>query len=123
MREHEHRSRPRAKSMRHEMTKAEVVLWTQLREANRHGYKFRRQHPIGSFIADFAHMRGRLVIEVDGETHGTDAERAYDRRRTAFLRAQGWNVVRFTNTDIYENVSGVVDAILARLSPHPAPPQ
>jgi len=119
MRETEQRSHPRAKAMRREMTRAELVLWTALRDANGHGYKFRRQHPIGNFIADFVHVRGRLVIEVDGDTHGTEAERTYDARRTAMLRAQGWDVLRFTNTAIYENVSGVVDGILARLPPHP----
>jgi very-short-patch-repair endonuclease len=119
MRDTERTSRPRAKAMRREMTKAELVLWNHLREANRHGFKFRRQHPIGSYIADFAHIRGQLVIEIDGATHGTADELDHDCRRTAFLQSQGWAVLRFSNTDIFENVSGVVEVLVARLSPHP----
>ena len=119
MRGDERRSRSYAKSMRREMTKAEMALWSALREANRHGFKFRRQHVIGDYIADFAHIRGMLVIEIDGETHGTDEEREYDARRTAWLKARGWAVVRFTNDDIYENCSGVVEILTARLGPHP----
>ncbi len=119
MRDDERTSRPRAKAMRHEMTKAELLLWNELREANRHGFKFRRQHPIGSYIADFAHIRGQLVIEIDGETHGAADEIEYDRRRTAFLQSQGWTVLRFSNIDVYENVSGIVEILTARLGPHP----
>jgi very-short-patch-repair endonuclease len=119
MRDDERTSRPRAKAMRREMTEAEFALWNKRREANRHGFKFRRQHPIGDYVADFAHVRKRLVIEVDGETHGSAEELEHDRRRTEFLNAEGWTVIRFTNTDIYENVSGVVEMLLARLGPHP----
>ncbi|MEJ0028715.1 MAG: DUF559 domain-containing protein [Rhizomicrobium sp.] len=119
MRDTERTSRPRAKSLRRDMTRAETLLWNTLREANLHGFKFRRQHPIGSYIADFAHIRGQLVIEIDGATHGTDDEIAYDRRRTAFLESQGWTVLRFSNTDVYENVSGIVEVLTARLGPHP----
>ncbi|HJW40861.1 MAG TPA: endonuclease domain-containing protein [Rhizomicrobium sp.] len=119
MRDDEGKSRPRAKAMRHKMTDAEALLWNQLREANRHGFKFRRQHPIGDYIADFAHLRGQLVIELDGETHSTVDELERDRRRTAFMSSRGWTVIRFRNVDVYENLSGVVGAITARLSPHP----
>ncbi len=113
MRDDERTSRPRAKTLRREMTKAETLLWNNLREANLHGFKFRRQHPIGSCVADFAHIRGQLVVEIDGATHGTDDEIEYDRRRTAFLQSRGWTVLRFSNTDVYENVSGLVDFLTA----------
>jgi len=89
MRETEARSRPRAKALRKAMTKAEVVLWLRLRELNRRGCKLRRQHPIGPYIADFAHVHGRLVIELDGATHWTAERAAHDRRRDAFMRAAG----------------------------------
>jgi very-short-patch-repair endonuclease len=115
MRETETRSRQRAKTLRKAMTKAEVVLWTRLRELNTRGYKFRRQHPIGPYIADFAHLRGRLVIEIDGATHWTAARAAHDRRRDMFMRAEGWDVVRFADRAIYEDVFGVVDDITRRL--------
>ncbi len=119
MRDNERTSRPRAKSLRRDMTKAETLLWNTLREANLHGFKFRRQHLIGDYIADFAHIRGQLVIEIDGATHGTDDEIEYDRRRTAFLQSQGWTVLRFSNTDVYESVAGIVEFLTARLGPHP----
>ncbi len=106
--------------MRREMTKAEFMLWIRLREANRHGFKFRRQHPIGPYSADFAHIRGKLVIEVDGETHWTDDQLEHDRRREAYLGTRGWNVVRFRNIDVYENVDGIVEQLARRLGPHPA---
>ncbi len=106
--------------MRREMTKAETVLWTRLREANRHGFKFRRQHLIAPYIADFVHIKGRLVIEIDGETHGTEEQREYDRRREAHMSVRGWNIIRFHNVDVYENVDGIVEQLARRLGPHPA---
>jgi very-short-patch-repair endonuclease len=119
MREEEAKSRMHAKTMRKQMTKAELLLWIRLREANGHGFKFRRQHPIGPYIADFAHLRARLIIEIDGATHWTVDERAQDRRREDYLRGRGRNVIRFTNQAIYENVEGVVEVLLHRLRPHP----
>ncbi|KAF2989627.1 hypothetical protein MJC1_03396 [Methylocystis sp. MJC1] len=79
------------------------------------GFKFVRQEPIGPFIADFACRERKLVIELDGETHSTDEELAADARRTAFLNAQGYAVMRFTNQQLYENADAVAEAILAVL--------
>jgi very-short-patch-repair endonuclease len=75
-------------------------------------YKFRRQHPIGGFIVDFACTKHRLVIEADGGQHN---ESAADERRTAWLESQGWRVVRFWNNDILVNTEGVLAAILQAL--------
>jgi very-short-patch-repair endonuclease len=75
------KSRKLAKRLRRTMTKAEVVLWSNLRMLSKHGFHFRRQHPIGPYVADFAHMAGRLVIEVDGATHITPEQVAHDKRR------------------------------------------
>jgi very-short-patch-repair endonuclease len=104
------------------MTKAEFALWLRLREANAHGFKFRRQHPIGAYIADFAHIRGKLVVEVDGATHWTQDQLIHDRRRDDFLRKEGWTVLRVANQTIFENIDGVVEQILRRLTPHPETP-
>jgi very-short-patch-repair endonuclease len=120
MRYSDNDTRDRARAMRHTMAKAELILWTRLREANRHGFKFRRQHSIPPYIADFAHLRGQLVVEIDGATHSSDEERAYDARRTAFLKSRGWTVVRFTNADVYESVDGIVEYLTSRIGPHPA---
>jgi very-short-patch-repair endonuclease len=111
----ENTSRPLARTMRKEKTKAEAVLWGRLRALNRRGWKFRQQHPIGPFVADFAHVRGRLVIEIDDTTHSTDEERAYDRRREDYINSEGWDIFRVSNDDVYRDVASVVDQITGRL--------
>lgn len=102
---------PRARALRHNMTKAEIWLWHKLRRPPDPSVKFRRQHPIGPYIADFACVAARLVVEVDGSTHSTGEELAHDARRTAYLKRVGWRVLRVTNDEIYRDSDGVVDAI------------
>jgi very-short-patch-repair endonuclease len=102
MREREKRARPLAKRLRRRMTHAEVILWTYLREKNAAGLRFRRQHPIGPYVADFACISARLVIEVDGATHGTPAEIAHDKKRDAYLTQRNWRVLRVLNGEVYE---------------------
>ncbi|HWA22199.1 MAG TPA: DUF559 domain-containing protein [Caulobacterales bacterium] len=116
MRKDEEQSRIRAKQFRRALTKAEVILWQHLRR-NATGNKFRRQHPIGPYIADFACALAKVVVEVDGATHRTAEELAHDARRTAFMKTEGWCVVRVTNLDVYENMDGVWRAIMAALPP------
>ncbi len=94
------------------MTDAEQRLWSILRSRRLNGYKFRRQRPIGTFIADFACIEHRLVIEVDGGQH---AENERDERRTAALEAEGWRVIRFWNNDVLANPEGVATGILKAL--------
>jgi very-short-patch-repair endonuclease len=72
-------------------------------------YKFRRQHPIGDYIVDFACTRHALVIELDG---GQQADNGADARRTAWLESHGWRVIRFWNSDVLNNTNGVLVAIL-----------
>jgi very-short-patch-repair endonuclease len=84
-------------------------MWSALRDRRLEKYKFRRQHPIGSYIVDFACTRHSLVIEIDGAQH---ADSAGDEHRTACLEARGWRVIRFWNTEVLSNTSGVVEAIL-----------
>ena len=127
MREGEAQSRRFARQLRKTMTEAEVVLWTFLRKRKFAGYRFRRQHPIGPYIADFACVQSKLVVEVDGATHWTPAQLQHDARRTAFLEQAGWSVLRITNADVFENMNGVWLAIEQRLPPPaaspPPPPQ
>ncbi|MGA7713356.1 MAG: endonuclease domain-containing protein [Rhizomicrobium sp.] len=126
MREPEVTSRQFAKRLRRQMTNAETILWSRLRLRSQHGRTFRRQHPIGPYIADFASVQAHLVIEVDGATHGSDAEITHDRRRDAYLRSKGWRVIRVSNDDVYKNLNGVLDMILCLVPPPPreraAPP-
>jgi very-short-patch-repair endonuclease len=100
------------------MTDAERKLWTILRARQLGGAKFRRQQPIGPFIADFVCQEARLIVEADGGQH---AENVGDVRRTAFLESKGYRVLRFWNNDILQNLEGVAESVLGALStPHPA---
>ena len=87
-------------------------MWSALRDRRLTRYKFRRQHPVGDFIVDFACTEFRLVIELDGGQHADDPA---DIRRTAWLEGQGWKVIRFWNNDILTNTDGVLQAILRAL--------
>ncbi|MER3417529.1 MAG: hypothetical protein C4297_15205, partial [Gemmataceae bacterium] len=96
--------------LRRELTRAEQILWAKLRN-NGVGFKFRRQHPIGPYIADFYCREAHLVVEVDGESHFTEEARAYDRERDEYMRCMGLSILRFTTQDIYKNLPGVLLAI------------
>ena len=98
-----------ARKLRREMTDAEMHLWRHLRMRQMHGMKFRRQHPLGQYILDFACIDARLAIEVDGGQHGEQSES--DQLRTTWLEAQGWQVLRFWNNEVLSNVDAVAEAI------------
>ncbi len=104
-----------AKQMRRPMTGAETILWAQLKGRKRGGWQFRRQHPVDHFILDFACVKARLGVEVDGATHAEDNEIARDNQRDAALKVQGWDVLRVQNEDIYKHLEGVLDQIDDRL--------
>ena len=93
------------------MTRCETIIWTRLQRRQLMNLHFRKQHPTGPYIADFACVRARLIVEIDGETHWQDHERRRDARRTAFLEDQGWTVLRVWNDEVYRNEQGVVDTI------------
>ncbi|MBL4852620.1 MAG: DUF559 domain-containing protein [Robiginitomaculum sp.] len=115
MRKSEKKSRRFAKDLRKNMTEAEHKLWSHIRRKLLDGYRFRRQHPVGPFIVDFICIAEKLIIEVDGATHGDDAEIAYDERRTKFLETHGWKIVRYGNEEIYKSIDDVLDDIYAHL--------
>ena len=117
MRRGERKSRPHVKSLRREMTEAEVMLWSRLRLKEKHGVHFRRQHPVGPYIADFACVAAKLVVEVDGATHSSDHEISYDRRRDEYMKMRRWNVIRVTNQDVFRNPDGVCEMILSHTPP------
>jgi very-short-patch-repair endonuclease len=107
-----------AATLRREMTDVERKLWSALRSRQLNSAKFRRQQPIGPFVADFVCLEHRLIVEADGGQH---AESVSDARRTAFLQNNGYRVLRFWNTEILSNLDGVTQVIAAALStPHPA---
>jgi very-short-patch-repair endonuclease len=92
------------------MTEAERRLWSLLRGHQMAGYKFRRQHPVGPYILDFACVRLKLAVEADGGQH---ADNAHDAFRTAWLEARGWRVVRFWNREIMGETESVLATLLA----------
>jgi very-short-patch-repair endonuclease len=104
-----------ARRLRRAQTPAETRLWSGLRGRRLQDHKFARQHPIGPFTVDFLCREARLVVEVDGATHSTESEIAYDERRTAYLRSHGYTVVRVLNDDIYRHFDDVMDMILLAL--------
>ena len=88
------------------MSAAEVLLWSKLRGDQLNDLRFRRQHRLGSYIADFYCHVAKLVIEVDGDSH--DERREYDEKRTYWINQRGVRVVRYTNDDVLKNVDGVI---------------
>jgi very-short-patch-repair endonuclease len=108
-----------ARELRKRLTPQEVKLLTKLRELKALGFKFRRQAPIGRYIVDFVSFRSRLVIEADGGQHGLPRTALTDQVRDAFLLAQGFRVLRFWNSDVDENLTGVMESILAALNQTP----
>lgn len=105
--------RQRARDMRKEPTDAERALWRLLRDRRFAGYKFRRQVPIGDYIADFVCFSERLIVEADGSQH---AESARDARRDAWFAAQGFRVRRFWNADILRNREMVAETLWSDLA-------
>jgi very-short-patch-repair endonuclease len=112
------------------MTDAEQKLWRYLRMVPRDDAHFRRQATIGPYFADFACHGTRLVIEVDGGQHGESRGAVGDAKRTTFLEARGYRVLRFWNNEVLSNIEGVMQAINAALErgdvtfpPPPTPPR
>ena len=102
----------RAKTLRNEASPDERLFWKALREsAVVHGLKFRRQHVVHPYFADFACLSARVIVELDGESHNGSV--AYDRQRDSFLRSQGYDVLRFSNDEVRTNLEGVVATILS----------
>jgi very-short-patch-repair endonuclease len=110
-----------ARALRKRLTPQEVKLWVKLRELKPLGFHFRRQAPIGRYIVDFASFADRIVVEIDGGQHGMPEGAQTDRERDAFLRSQGFKVLRYWNTDVDKNLDGVMESILSVLNtPTPA---
>ena len=117
----------RARRLRRDMTDAERRLWSLLRQRP-DGLKFRRQHPIGPYVADFACPEIGLIIELDGGQHNLPTHQRSDQSRTEWLESRGWHVLRFWNTQVFEAPEILGDQILnfARSLKHrrhnPSPP-
>ncbi|ATS23620.1 endonuclease domain-containing protein [Xanthomonas phaseoli pv. phaseoli] len=109
-----------ARALRRDMTDAERALWRGLRGIQLQGFKFRRQHPIPPYIADFCCIEATLIVELDGSQHHAVGDQA----RTQWLQSNGWAVLRFWNNDVLLSLDAVVEAIstiVAPPYPHPNP--
>jgi very-short-patch-repair endonuclease len=106
-----------ARHNRREITESEAVLWNALRKTIC-GFRFRRQHPIGDYIADFICLPAKLVIEVDGGYHNEPSQQEADNLRTQYLQSKGFQVIRFKNEEINNDVKSVVMRIKELLFNH-----
>jgi very-short-patch-repair endonuclease len=115
-------TRQNCRQLRRNATGAEKRLWSILRNSQFGGFKFRRQHPCGPYILDFFCLSKKLAVEVDGDSHFVDEGLRRDAVRTAYLRGAGIDVIRFTNSDVFQR-SQIVKQVLwkALTAPHPNP--
>jgi very-short-patch-repair endonuclease len=108
-----------ARQLRKSWTDAELRLWQALRNRSVEQYKFKRQHPIGSYVVNFVCLGKKVVIEVDGSQHIEQVK--YDNNRTAHLEAQGFRVLRFWNNDVLTKTDSVMQVIFDALGGRPSP--
>ncbi len=114
-----------SRHLRQRQTRAEQQLWQALRSGRLDGLKFRRQHPIDRYFADFACEKARLVIELDGGIHEDDDQASHDLIRQNEIEARGWFVLRFLNEEVETDLQRVLDAVRAQahmadgVTPHP----
>ena len=104
----------RCRELRRESSVPERLIWSKLRAAH-FGVKFRRQHPVGPYIADFYCHAFKLGVEIDGMTHASVAAPEHDRRRDAWMRAQGYRILRIPVADISKSLSDVLERIQREL--------
>ncbi len=109
----------RAKELRDNQTSAEALLWNRLSKSQLCGFRFKRQQPISGFIADFYCHASKLVIEVDGSVHNIEAQKEYDRNRTVELENLGLTVIRFTNSEIMNELETILEKIKKHLPAKP----
>lgn len=109
-----------ARQLRNDATDAERKLWQQLRGRQLFDFKFRRQYPLAGYIADFACIEAKLVIELDGGQHLKQVE--YDAERSHKLAINGYKVLRFWNDDVLLRTELVLEQVCRELQPHPSPP-
>ena len=117
MRGQQPRTTDRARVLRDGQTSAEDRLWSRLRGRRLGGLQFVRQSPIGPYFADFVCRERKIVVEVDGATHGSGAEIANDAQRAEYLARAGYRVFRAHNDDVYRNLDGVLESLLALADP------
>ncbi len=109
----------RSRLLRNNSTDSENYLWYFLRSRNLNGYKFKRQFIIGTYIVDFVCLHKKLIVELDGGQHEQTIR--YDTKRDAYLKAEGYRVLRFWNTEVLTEIDEVLEVILDTLNGSPSP--
>lgn len=102
----------RARELRRKATLAEAAMWQLLRHRRLHGFKFRRQFPIATFVVDFCCYDLRLIVELDGDVHEEPTQALHDINRDAFLRARGYGILRIPNHRLFHDPEGIIDELL-----------
>lgn len=111
---------PFSRRLRRHQTNAEKILWYKIRNRQVKEIKFRRQYAIGNFIVDFISIEKKLIVELDGGDHNKEINKIYDKKRTEYLESFGYTVIRFWNSEVFNNIEEVLDTILCNLNnPHP----
>ena len=117
------KSRVRARELQRNLTDAERIIWYGVRAHRLNGVGFRRQAPIGPYVVDFVSHAAKLIVEIDGGQHFENEQEKRDARRTRFLEAKGYRVLRFSNLDVTRNRNGVLERIAeAAQAAAPSPP-
>jgi Uncharacterized protein conserved in bacteria len=111
----------RARVLRSNMTKAEIILWSRLRSKQINGYKFRRQQPLLDYIVDFYCVDLKLIIEVDGEIHFLSEKTNYDSKRNNMLKANGYNIIHLSNFEIETEINSTINKIISYISENLSP--
>jgi very-short-patch-repair endonuclease len=106
-------ARNRARKLRHNLTEAEVLMWSFLRDFKRAGMHFRKQVPFGPYYADFSCHSAKLIVELDGSQHAERLEFAHDAKKTEFLEGEGYKVVRIWNSELFANPGVIADYVYA----------
>lgn len=107
---------PFARTLRRNQTDVEQLLWKYLRNRRLNGVKFRRQHPIDTYIVDFVCVEKYLVVELDGGQHNSDKGRMYDKNRQKYLQEKGFRILRFWNNEVIEDIENVLRVIYDALT-------
>ena len=107
-------------NMRNNPTPAEAVLWECLKDKKLHGLLFRRQHGVGPYIADFYHAPTKTIIELDGEIHNDPEVKINDKEREEYLKGCGYNIIRFQNNHVFNDLDDVLKKILRAVLPSEA---
>jgi very-short-patch-repair endonuclease len=113
----------RARVLRNNMTRAEIILWSRLRSRQINGYKFRRQQPLYVYVVDFYCPELKLIIEVDGEVHSLNENPKYDLKRDNFLKTNGYNIMRLSNLEVETELDSTVNKIILYINEILSPSQ